>query len=398
MSQKLEVLNTLDTGLDGIPVCTSDLSLTRLDDDGLPVLLYRGYSIYDLIKGSFEESIYLLLEGQLPNQKQLQSFCQELTNHAHLEEPIQRHIKTYPKGVHMMDFLMTTLSFARMFDADYGNAAWQMPKSDEKLANLILKAGMHLGAKIPAIIASGYRIQKGEAPIAPDSSLGYAANVLHLLGITPEEDLATALNIVLILYLDHTINCSTFTSLVVESSMTDPYGPLIAAGTSLKGVRHGGANDIAAGMFDEIGKPENAKEYIFNKLNKKEIVFGFGHRLGHYKHNVESRVRIAEKIGRPLAEKKGMSHFFEIYDIISRIMLQEKNRTPNADLPICLILKIIGIPKILNTPIFQASRHFGWVANNARQRKAKGPLYRPTQEYTGHGMTKKRVYIPLGKR
>ena len=398
MSQKLEVINTLDTGLDGIPVCTSDLSLTRLDEDGLPVLLYKGYSIYDLIKGSFEESVYLLLEGELPNQKQLQSFCRKLTSHAHLEEPILSHIKTYPKGVHMMDFLMTTLSFARMFDEDYGNVTWQMPKNDERLANLILNAGIHLGAKIPAIIASGYRTQKGEAPIPPVTSLGYAANFLHLLGISPEEDLVNALNITLILYLDHTINCSTFTSLVVESSMTDPYGPLIAAGTSLKGVRHGGANEIATDMFDAIGKPENAAEYIFNRLNKKEIVFGFGHRLGHYKHNVESRVRIAEKIGRPLAEKKGMGHYFEIYDIISRIMLQEKNRTPNADLPICLILKIIGVPKILNTPIFQASRHFGWVANNARQRKAKGPLYRPTQEYTGHGMTKKRVYVPLEKR
>jgi len=81
-----------------------------------------------------------------------------------------------------------------------------------------------------------------------------------MLGITPEEDLVNALNSILILYLDHTINCSTFTSMVVESSMTDPYGPLIAAETSLKGVRHGGANEIAAKMFDEIEKPENAKK------------------------------------------------------------------------------------------------------------------------------------------
>ena len=260
MSQNLEAINTLDTGLDGIPVCTSDLSLTRLDEDGLPILLYKGYSIYDLVKVSFEESVYLLLEGELPNPRQLQSFCQELARHSLLEEPILRHLKTYPKGVHRMDFLMTTLSFARMFDEDYGNATWQMPKNDERLANLVLSAGVHLGAKIPAIIASGDRIQKGAEPIPPDPSLGYAANFLLMLGITPEEDLVNALNIILILYLDHTINCSTFTSMVVESSMTDPYGPLIAAGTSLKGVRHGGANEIAAKMFDEIEKPENAKK------------------------------------------------------------------------------------------------------------------------------------------
>ena len=182
MSQKLEIINTLDTGLDGIPVCTSDLSLTRLDEDGMPILLYKGYSIYDLIKGCFEESATLLLYGELPNQKQLQSFCRELASHAHLEEPILSHIKTYPKGVHMMDFLMTTLSFARMFDEDYRNATWQMPKNDARLANLILNAGVHLGAKIPAIIASGYRIQKRESPIPADSSLGFAANFFEYAG------------------------------------------------------------------------------------------------------------------------------------------------------------------------------------------------------------------------
>ena len=96
-----------------------------------------------MAKGSFEESVYLLLEGELPNPRQLQSFCQELARHSLLEEPILRHLKTYPKGVHRMDFLMTTLSFARMFDEDYGNATWQMPKNDEILANLVLSAGVH---------------------------------------------------------------------------------------------------------------------------------------------------------------------------------------------------------------------------------------------------------------
>jgi citrate synthase len=217
-----------------------------------------------------------------------------------------------------------------------------------------------------------------------------------MLGIKLEDDIVNVLNTVLILYLDHTINCSTFTSMVAESSMTDPYGPLLAAGVSLKGVRHGGANELAAEMFDEIGKPENAQAYIHDKLKNKEIVFGFGHRLQQYKHKIESRVRIAEQIGRPLAKKRGMEHYFEIYDIICGIMSREKDRTPNADLPISILLKIVGLPKSLNTPLFQASRHFGWVANNARQRRAKGPLYRPTQEYTG--VKEVRPYVPLEKR
>ncbi|MFQ5445145.1 MAG: citrate/2-methylcitrate synthase, partial [Nitrospinales bacterium] len=275
---------------------------------------------------------------------------------------------------------------------------WQKPKMDHALTDFLIQAGLRLGAKIPAIIAKGYRIRIGKPIIPPDPALSYSANILRMLDIKLEEDVVDALNTVLILYLDHTINCSTFSSLVAESSMTDPYGPLLAAAVSLKGVRHGGANELAAKMFDEIGKPENAESYIKRKLKDKEIVFGFGHRLAHYKHKKESRVLIAEKIGRPLAERKGLGHYFEIYDIISRIMLEEKDRTPNADLPICILLKIIGIPMELNTPLFQASRHFGWVANNARQRRDKGPLYRPTQKYNGTRVEDMKVYVPLEKR
>lgn len=398
MSPNTAVFNTIDTGLDGIPVCTSDISLTTLDSNGDPILLYRGYSIYDLIQGPFEESVYLILNNELPNRDQLNAFRGHLMNHAVLDERVLDHLRSYPKNVHMMDMLMTSLSFLRMFDEDYTNRLWQTPRKDEDLAQLLMNAGLRLGAKIPALITTGYRIANGLKPIAPDPGLSFAANLLHMLDIEPDPEAVDTLNTVLILYLDHTINCSTFTALVVESSMTDPYTPLIAAGASLKGVRHGGANELAAAMFDEIGVPANAEPYIRRKLASRELVFGFGHRLPHYKHKKESRVNIAERIGRPLAEKRGMAHYFEIYDIIARVMLDEKDRAPNADLPICLLLKILGIPRELNTPIFQASRHFGWLANILRQRKAKGPLFRPTQEYTGPGIDQMRRYVPLDRR
>lgn len=389
-------MNTVNTGLDGVPVCTSDISLTSVGADGNPILTYRGYSIYDLIKGFFEESVYLLLTGELPNQDQLAYITGIFREHSGLAAPVVEHMRTYPKHVHMMDFLLTALSYARMFDEDYNNTLWQKPRMDDMHADLIVNAGLRLGAKIPTLIAGGHKILNGQTVIPPDPTLNYAANFLNMLGIKLEDDIINVVNTVLILYLDHTINCSTFTSMVAESSMTDPYGPLLAAGVSLKGVRHGGANELAAEMFDEIGKPENAQAYIHDKLKNKEIVFGFGHRLQQYKHKIESRVRIAEQIGRPLAKKRGMEHYFEIYDIICGIMSREKDRTPNADLPISILLKIVGLPKSLNTPLFQASRHFGWVANNARQRRAKGPLYRPTQEYTG--VKEVRPYVPLEKR
>ena len=399
MNPKSETIDSVDTGLDGVPVCTSDISLTSLGEDGNPILLYKGYSIYDLVKGLFEESVYLILKKELPNKDQLFAFSRELKENAEVNDEIIAHMRTYPKNVQMMDFLLTTLSYARMFDEDYHNTLWQTPKEEpDNIADLIIKTGIRMGAKIPTLIANGYRIRNGKPVIPPDPSLDYAANFLQMIGITPDEETTNALNITLILYLDHTINCSTFTSLVAESAGTDPYSPLLAGAVSLKGVLHGGANERVADLFHEIGTPDNAEPYIFRKLKNKEVIAGFGHRLKNYKNKVESRVQIAEGIARPLAEKKGMGHYFEIYDIVSKIMLREKDRTPNADLPISLLYKVIGIPKELNTPIFQGTRHFGWVANNARQRKNKGPLYRPTQQYTGITVDQMKNYVPLGER
>jgi len=136
--------------------------------DGKPVLLYRGYSIYDLIKGLFEESVYLLLEGELPNKAQLATFSQQLKEHGCLDEPVLAHLCTYPDNVQMMDLLFTTLSFARFFDEEYHNPLWQKPhENPQELAGLIVRTGVRMGAMIPAIIAGGYRIRNGLPVIRP---------------------------------------------------------------------------------------------------------------------------------------------------------------------------------------------------------------------------------------
>ncbi len=396
---KEQPIQTIDTGLAQVPVCTSDISYTTMGKDGKPILLYRGYSIYDLVKGPFEESVYVLLFGKLPNQNELDNFKALLKKNMVLHNKTIELIKSFPKNSHLMDLLLTAFSYERMFDEEYENVIWRDIKADQRgRSKLILDAGIRMGAKIPLIYSYGYRCLNNKEIIPPRDDLSYAANMLHMLGIEANEENANALNTVLILYLDHTINCSTFTSLVTESSGVDPYGPHIAASIALKGVLHGGANDLAAIMFDEIGKPENAKEYIMNKLNNKEIIFGFGHRLVHYKANVESRVLTTESITRPLARDRGFEYLVEIYDIIKDTMMNEKGRAPNLDLPVAVLFKIVGIPEVTNTPIFQASRHFGWVANMMRQRNAKGPLYRPTQVYTGPTLDEMKTYIPIEKR
>ncbi len=392
-------LNTIDTGLAQVPVCTSNISYTTMGKDGIPILLYRGYSIYDLVKGLFEESVYALLYGNLPDQNELEEFDLLLKKNMNLNEKTLEVLRSFPKNAHLMDLTLTALSYERMFDQDYENEIWRNIKAEQSArSNLLLDAGIRFGAKIPAIFSYGYRIINNEKIITPDENLTFAANILSMLGIELEQEFVDALNKVLILYLDHTINCSTFTSLVTESSGVDPYGPHLAASVALKGVLHGGANDLAAKMFDEIEKPADARNYILNKLKNKEIIFGFGHRLTHYKGNVESRVRITESICRPLAEQRGFTDLMKTYDIVKETMIKEKGRAPNLDLPVAVLFKIIGIPEETNTPIFQASRHFGWIANMKRQRDAKAPLYRPTQVYTGIDLDEMKTYLPLKER
>jgi citrate synthase len=286
-----------------------------------------------------------------------------------------------------------------MWGKDYMSDIWRQIGADTtERSRLLLEAGIRMGAKIPTIFCYGYRHINGKEPIEPDRSLSYAGNILHMLGIDQEEDIIRALNTTLILYLDHTVNCSTFSALVAESSGVDPYGPHIAASVALKGVLHGGANDLAAALFEDIDDPKKAKQYILDKLRKREIVFGFGHRLAHYKGMVESRVKIAEGLMRPLAEKRQMGRLLEIYDVVKETMLREKERAPNLDFPVALLYKVLGLPTEINTPIFQASRHFGWIANIRRQRDAKGPLYRPKQKYTGPGPDAMRTFVPLDER
>jgi citrate synthase len=392
-------INTLNTGLANIPVCTSDISHTTVDKDGNPILLYRGYSIYDLVQSNFEEIIYLILTNHLPNRTQLDDFCNTLKNHMSLNREVQDHLKSYPKHAQLMDLTLTAFSYARMWDEDYRNDAWRSISNDTaSRSRLLFDAGIRMGAKIPAIFCYGYRHIHGKEFIAPERDLSYAGNILHMLGFEQDEETTHAFNTTLILYLDHTINCSTFSALVAESAGVDPYGPHIAASVALKGVLHGGANDLAAVMFNEVDDPKKARSYILNKLQNREIVFGFGHRLADYKGKVESRVRITESLMRPLAEKRHMGHLVEVYDIIKETMFQEKDRAPNLDFPVALLYKVLGLPAEINTPIFQTSRHFGWVANLRRQREANGPLYRPMQKYTGPGLDELRPYIPLNER
>lgn len=377
---------TVNTGLSGVAVCTSSISSTVADAQGSPHVLYRGKSIYDAVKHPFEDVVHLLIKCDFPDRTQAESFCRTLKENRALDKKIIDHIKTYPKHVNRMDFLLSTLAFARMFDEDYNNPVWRNPKAaPEELAGLIERVGIRMGAKIPTIIAYGHRILNGLDPIPPNDALSHSKNLLHMMGLSENEEDAKALDVTLTLYLDHTISNSTFIARVAESARTDPYGPFIAAGVGLKGVLHGGANEMACHQFDEIESPERVEEYVMGRLSKGEVIFGFGHRLANYKREKESRVCIAENVAREITNRRGNKKLFDTYERLIEFMSsekvdREKRRAPNLDLPVSIIYRTLGIPVEWNTPIFQSARHFGWVAHMIEQRIDRCPLYRPTQK------------------
>jgi citrate synthase len=401
---EIKIMETINTGLNGVPICASEISVTTADENGKPFLVYRGYSIYDLVKGLFEEAAYLLLNGELPNSEQLRSFDKTLKENRQLDKRVVEHIKAYPTNVNRMDFLFTTLSFARMYDDDYNNPLWQNSKADPiAFSRLIKTTGVRIGAKIPTIIAYGHRILNGKELIPPDNNLSYAANFLRMMGIDADAAASKALDTTLTLYLDHTMNNSTFLSRVAASARPDPYGPFIAAGVGLKGVLHGGANEMASHMFDEIKSGSKAENYVTERLQRGDVIFGFGHRLSTYKKGVESRVIISEGIARELTAAKKATELMSIYDNLTQTMMSEKveerkRRTPNLDLPVAVIYKVLGIPVEWNTPIFQASRHFGWVAHMAEQCIEKGPLYRPAQKDIFAGLDNLKKYRSIEAR
>lgn len=377
-------MDTVNTGLNGIPICASDISVTTPDTEGRPHLFYKGHSIYDLAKRPFEESVYLILNGKLPDKTGFQEFNKTFKRDRHLDGRVIDHIRSYPANANRMDLLLTTLSYARMFDEDYDNCLWRdVAANPVEIASLIQRVGLRMGAKIPTIISYGWRISRGEKPIEPDDSLSHAANILRMIGLPHDDERAKALDTTLTLYMDHTITNSTFIARVTESARTDPYGPFIAAAAGLKGVLHGGANEMARRMIDEIGDGD-ARDYILGKMQRSEVIFGFGHRLTTYKSGVESRVAIAQSVARSLTEKVGLTRLMKTYDELTKTMMSDdveerKRRAPNLDLPVSIIYLALGIPLDLNTPIFQSSRHFGWVAHMKSQRLDKCPLYRPTQ-------------------
>ena len=367
-------------GLLGITVDETEVSKVMPEINSLT---YRGYAAQDLCaKCKFEEVAYLILNGELPNKKQLKVFEKIERKERNLSKTLLDDIKKFPKKAHPMDVARTAVSIMGLEDKETKDNS---PKSN-------MRKVMRIFAKTPVALAAFYRIRKGKKVIPPKKKLSFSENFFHMcFGKVPSKEIVKAFDVSLILYAEHSFNVSTFTARTITSSLSDIHGAITGAIASLKGPLHGGANEEVMHMMNKIKKPENALNWINKALDNKDVVMGFGHRV--YKSG-DSRVPTMREYFGKVAKIKKDKKFEKIYDIVEKVMIDRKNIHPNVDYPTGPTYHLMGFDTDFFTPIFVISRITGWSAHIIEQHAAN-KLIRPLASYKG---SKYRQVIRLNQR
>lgn len=330
-------------------------------------LSYRGYPIEDLAEHcSYEEVVYLLLRGELPNQAELATFAAKLRSNRELPEAFWQMIRLIPPGQSMMDVLRTGVSFL-------GHYLQEDPNT----------AAIDLVAKLPTMVAGAWRIQSGAGdPIAPDPSLAPAANFFHMLNMSPQQRALEIFDTSLVLYAEHEFNASAFAARVTVSTQSDLISGVVSAIGALKGPLHGGANEESIKLLKRIGAPERAEAHIMDLLDRKQLVMGFGHRI--YRSG-DHRAWLLKQFVSELSDMQGDHRWQQIAQIVEDVMLREKHLYPNVDFPCGAAYDLLGLPTPLYTPIFVTARTAGWCAHITEQ-LAHNRIIRPASLYNGPGL------------
>lgn len=371
-------------GLAGILVTESSMSSVNGEKG---ILTYRGYDIHDLAEHStFEEVTYLLFNGELPTSSQLRTFRKEMNSARDIPDTILQMLRALPREAHPMAHLRTAVSA-------YGCL---VPDADEVDVEHFNHQGAKLVSQIATIAAADWRTIQGQDPVRPDPELGYAANFLYMMnGIKPTSEEARIMDKALICHADHGIPASTFSAMVVVSSMTDLFSAVTAAIGSLKGPLHGGANEQVLINLDKIGSKDKVAAYV-EKVQKEKIkVMGFGHRVYKtwdpraviFKKMAEERAKIDPALAKTYSTALELeTKFLELY--------AEKGLYPNVDYYSGIIYRSLGIDAKMFTPIFAIARTAGWVARLIEY-LPQNRIFRPKGKYVGKTL---RDFVPLSDR
>jgi citrate synthase len=388
---------TYDPGFTSTASCESDI--TFIDGDR-GILLYRGYSIDDLATHSnFLEVCYLLLYGNLPNKKEMLGFERSITRHTMVHEQLASFFHGFRRDAHPMAIMCGVVGALSAFYHDSTDI------NDPRQREI---ASHRLVAKIPTIAAMAYKYSTGQPFVYPLNHLGYTENFLRMTFAVPAEEykinpvLARALDTIFILHADHEQNASTSTVRLAGSSGANPFACIAAGIACLWGPAHGGANEAALKMLEEIGTVDHIPEFIKRAKDPNDDfrLMGFGHRV--YK-NYDPRAKAMQVECHAVLDELGVHEdpLLKVAMELERIALQDeyfvsKKLYPNIDFYSGITLKALGFPTSMFTVLFALARTVGWIAQ--WQEMIEDPqqkIGRPRQLYTGET---RHDYVPLDRR
>lgn len=388
---------TFDPGFTSTASCESDITFIDGDEG---VLLHRGYAIDELAdKGDFLETCYLLLYGELPSKAEGDAFRERVTNHTMVHEQMNRFFTGFRRDAHPMAIMCGVVGALSAFYHDSTDI------SDEKQR---MVASLRMIAKMPTLAAMAYKYHIGQPFVYPRNDLDYASNFLHMCFSVPAEDysvnpvLARAMDKIFTLHADHEQNASTSTVRLAGSSGANPFACIAAGIACLWGPAHGGANEAALNMLQEIGTVDRIPEYVKRAKDKNDPfrLMGFGHRV--YK-NYDPRAKIMQETTHEVLAELGIKDdpTLEVAMELERIALTdeyfiEKKLYPNIDFYSGITLRALGFPTNMFTVLFALARTVGWIAQWKEMiEDPKQKIGRPRQLYTGPTA---RPYVEVGKR
>ena len=357
--------------------CVSDI------DGQAGRLWYAGYDIHDLAgRTTYEEIVHLLHELRLPTQAELDGLTDFLVEERKVSRFLEDLMLTLAQQTSPMSMLRTSVSAASAYDPD----GWDTSDEADR------RKALRLIAKTPTMLAMYHRLRTGQEIVRPHPKLPHAANFLYmLLGVEPSQEDAEVLDTTFVLYADHTMNASTFTARIVASTLSDMFSAITAAIAALKGPLHGGANEEAMKMLEEVGSPEGAEGYVRELLAGHEKVMGFGHAV--YK-TMDPRATVLKRLSKETGERHGDTRWYEISEAIERTVFDQKALYPNVDFYAASVYHSLEIPTDLMTPIFAAARMAGWTAH-VREQYANNRVIRPASEYVG---PRDQTWVPIEQR
>jgi citrate synthase len=388
---------TYDPGFTSTASCES--KITYIDgDEG--ILLYRGYPIEQLAEhGDFLETCYLLLFGELPTAAQKADFVKRVTNHTMVHEQMSRFFQGFRRDAHPMAVMVGSVGALSAFYHDSTDISDPYQR---------LVASIRMIAKLPTLAAMAYKYTIGQPFVYPTNALDYSSNFLKMCFAVPTEDykpnpvLARAMDRIFILHADHEQNASTSTVRLAGSSGANPFACIAAGVACLWGPAHGGANEAALKMLEEIGSVDRIPEYVKRAKDKNDSfrLMGFGHRV--YK-NYDPRAKIMQKTCHEVLAEVGHQDdpLLQVAMELERIALHdeyfiEKKLYPNIDFYSGITLKAMGFPTSMFTVLFAVARTVGWIAQWKEMiEDPQQKIGRPRQLYTG---PTRRDYVPISTR